>query len=510
MKRFWLCLCALLLVLTLCAASAEEAAAPAVTLPEVTVVSGGEADNDALFDDYVEGLFTVSKRPLRTARAVGDRLTGNDALYYGLLKGCIQDVAAGRRTSTNFEITPAMLGIEGKTWSAEELGLPYVYDPAKGYNPDDGDAITRQIYCSDVDYLVEVLLTDLPYDLYWHDKTEGHGVVCGGLTYQAVYVGGAYKLRVPSDTKIYFKFSVHSAYGVGEYETDPTRINAANTAVSRAHAIVSAHAGEGDYVKLKSYLREICDLTDYNHNAPQTSGIYGDPWQLVYVFDGDASTNVVCEGYSKAFQYLCDLSSFQKRVICYTVTGDLTVGGGSGLHMWNIVTMPDGKNYLVDVTNCDDAAGAPDKLFLAGYSYNYGNEYIFRANSLITYTYSQTTLRLYSAAELAIADTKYVDVPDPASLTTLALPAGLVTLEASALEGVPAQRILLPAGLKTIESRAFAACPNLVYINLPAGLETIAADAFADCSAEMIFVECAGDTAANPIFSTDARLYVLR
>ena len=39
-------------------------------------------------------------------------------------------------------------------------------------------------------------------------------------------------------------------------------------------------------------------------------------------------------------------------------------GTGAGDHMWNIVTMDDGCNYLVDVTNCDTGSiGAPGKLF---------------------------------------------------------------------------------------------------------------------------------------------------
>ena len=57
----------------------------------------------------------------------------------------------------------------------------------------------------------------------------------------------------------------------------------------------------------------------------------------------------VCEGYSKAFQYLCDLSSFKDKVECHSVSGVT-----SGPHMWNVVAMEDGYNYLVDVTNCDE------------------------------------------------------------------------------------------------------------------------------------------------------------
>ena len=109
---------------------------------------------------------------------------------------------------------------------------------------------------------------------------------------------------------------------------------------------------------------EICELVSYNAAAAgesYTDG-YGDPWQLIYVFDGDDSTNVVCEGYAKAFQYLCDLSG----LTCYTVTGAMAGGTGEGPHMWNIVTLGD-ENYLVDVTNSDaGTVGQNGGLFLAG------------------------------------------------------------------------------------------------------------------------------------------------
>ena len=74
----------------------------------------------------------------------------------------------------------------------------------------------------------------------------------------------------------------------------------------------------------------------------------------------DESTNVVCEGYSKAFQYLCDLSD----ITCYTVTGDMDGGTGAGAHMWNIVEQ-DGRYYIADITNSDtDSAGENGELFL--------------------------------------------------------------------------------------------------------------------------------------------------
>ena len=67
---------------------------------------------------------------------------------------------------------------------------------------------------------------------------------------------------------------------------------------------------------------------------------------------------------------MCDLTNakggFNGPVECYTVTGNMAGGTGAGGHMWNIVTL-DNKNYLVDVTNCDEgSAGEPDLLFLVG------------------------------------------------------------------------------------------------------------------------------------------------
>ena len=100
------------------------------------------------------------------------------------------------------------------------------------------------------------------------------------------------------------------------------------------------------------------------------TGGYGNPWQVIYVFDNNPLTNVVCEGYAKAFQLLCNLSNFENASVkCYTVTGEMAGGTGSGGHMWNIVTMDDGLNYIVDITNSDTGSvGQDGKLFMAGNS----------------------------------------------------------------------------------------------------------------------------------------------
>lgn len=43
---------------------------------------------------------------------------------------------------------------------------------------------------------------------------------------------------------------------------------------------------------------------------------------MIWVFDGDPDTKIVCEGYAKAFKYLMDNSTFQyKGTACHLVNG---------------------------------------------------------------------------------------------------------------------------------------------------------------------------------------------
>ena len=131
------------------------------------------------------------------------------------------------------------------------------------------------------------------------------------------------------------------------------------------------------------------------------------------VFDGDPATNVVCEGYAKAFQYLCDLSEFKGDIVCRTVTGSMNGGD----HMWNVVQMEDGKNYMVDVTNCDSGTiGAPDKLLLAGGTREDGGRaYIMPLNpGSMAYAYRDEQKDLYTDGYLELSGSAYVYDPGAA------------------------------------------------------------------------------------------------
>ena len=237
--------------------------------------------------------------------------------------------------------------------------------------------------------IYSALLLNVPQYLYWHDKTLGVRLY-GNTMYFQVAKG----YRVEKTTTI-------GGYPV--YITlDGERMTRVNTALANANNVLTSHAAEIDFAKLTSYKDEICALTSYNYGAASGSGMQAmgsDPWQMIYVFDGDPNTTVVCEGYSKAFKYLCDLSSWNNAVECILVTGVT-----DGPHMWNVVKI-EGRNYLADITNCDSGWN----LFLCGVS---STTSPYSAAGL-TYNLDEEMYTLYSAADLVMSTEAYTPTTTP-------------------------------------------------------------------------------------------------
>ena len=201
--------------------------------------------------------------------------------------------------------------------------------------------------------------------------------------------------------------------------------------------MVAKNQGKGTYSKLVAYADYIKSAVSYNYAAADKNNnySYGDPWQLIYVFDENPDTNVVCEGYSKAFKYLCDLTwtGSDPEVACYLPTG--TMDGDA--HMWNIVSIG-GANYLTDITNCDSGTiGAPDQLFLCGVRGGVDSGYIadLTGNTTTVYFYDNETLALYDE-ELVLSATKYSPLAfDLNQLIALArYAAGITTDESAAID----------------------------------------------------------------------------
>lgn len=329
----------------------------------------GLPDNEELLDGYVMNILGLNSG-ISTLANYGDKvLNDSEKAIYNKLKDEIKKIAADGG-STEIGIDLAL------SWTSEELGSQTV----------------EQALSTSMGKIMDVLLVDCPYELYWFDKTDSRA-----FSYRYYRPAeGETSVRVAK-----ISFVVASAYQLdgARYTVNGTEAKSAVAAASKAQEIVTKYKDASDYQKLLGYKEEICKLTDYNHGAADNAGTpYGDPWQLVYVFDGDKDTTVVCEGYAKAFQYLCDLTKFDtSSIVCYTITGIMEGGTGAGGHMWNIVTMPDGQNYLVDVTNSDDGTiGSDGTLFLAGSGGSVNAGYSFGTGlNMITYNYDSDTTSLY-------------------------------------------------------------------------------------------------------------------
>ena len=336
----------------------------------------------------------------------------------------------------------------------------------------EGDALSKvasarigELFGADVnhDALLSKLLANMPYELYWFDKTNGMAISYGieadenTVTIPYIVVGfcvaDAYrdttKYLVDDEDKI---VKDEDGNPVPDYTAiDTAKTGAAKTAAAKAAEVVAANQDKGTYSKLVAYREYITNAVDYNSEAASTANYpYGDPWQLIYVFDNDPDTNVVCEGYSKAFKYLCDLTwtDSDPKVACYLPTGTMKGGTGEGAHMWNIVSIG-GANYLTDITNCDSGTtGAPDQLFLCGAEGSVDASYAAATTSgTVTYVYDNETLALYDK-ELVLSATKYSPLTfDLNQLIALARYAAGITTDKSAAIDVNNDGIISAADL---------------------------------------------------------------
>ena len=324
---------------------------------------------------YETGFSSSSMAASYSAKANLNRVEQN---VYNTLKAEIEKIASGQRKDTNIKTT----GVLGSQASADKVW--------------------------------HALMADLPYELYWHDKVIG-------INYAYTLTAGGTPFK-----DVTFSFAVAQEFRGADVTT--TNIPNVPAAVQTARSVVAANASKSDYDKLQAYRQYICDQVSYNYAAArgEYTASYGSPWQLLWVFDGDTSTNVVCEGYAKSFKYLCDLTEesngWTGDVETISVTGTM----GTENHMWNIVRIG-GGNYLVDVTNCDTGMkGYPQKLFLRG---AVGNGISYTVENTV-YTYDDVTRTGFAAADLKLSGTDYT----PAA-TTLTAPT--VTLKADAASGQP-------------------------------------------------------------------------
>ena len=449
---------------TVRAEGSQEEPQPVVGECEVFVTNHTVPEDDGyteaeLLEGYffsVSGLYEDNSSPFLAPRPA---LPGELSSVYNEVKPMVKLVADGTRASTIFEIPG--------TWTKpkSEWGITGAVISADALTAEASAAIETAF---NLDALMQRMLSEMPYELYWFDKTEGigmsYGVSLSGeiLTVKnlklSMYISQAYA-KINEGGATYDPFTANTA-----------KTSAAKRAAENATQVVAAYTAKSDHEKLKAYLDYIKDAVSYNNEAANNNATpYGDPWQIIYVFDNDSSTNVVCEGYAKAFKYLCDLSSFSESdLFCSLVTGTMTVGTSAGPHMWNIVTVG-GRNYLVDVTNCDaDTVGAPDKLFLCGAAENVpGKRYTATAGSQsIVYEYDTDTRSDYALSDLKLEEMPY----SPTGVSGLTV-SGTIRSYGSASESITVT--LVPIGGSPLVKSVTGSSETYSFTGVSAGNYTL-------------------------------------
>lgn len=449
---------ALVLVLTLTLTLAQ-----ADVRVELDGIDGGSAsvtvpedDSAALLEGYLYQLNGLEAPETVVKAEGGGNTASRPATYmasmnptlravYDQLVPEIQKIAAGQGSSSAFS-----LGIQ-MTFTKEELGIEGDMlvrgdDGQYHFSEETGAAIEKAVNeVMDMDMLLNQLLAHHPYELYWFDKSFSEGAIRVKYSYgtdgqQTVMVGDFVIMMAVSQDYAVTDAATQQYY---LYSPDTAKTGAASAAAATAAQVVAENQGKGAYSKLVAYREYITKAVDYNFDVANTANYpYGDPWQLIYVFDGDDTTNVVCEGYSKAFKYLCDLTwtGSDPEVVCYLPTG--TMDGED--HMWNIVSIG-GVNYLTDITNCDSyadgtaAIGYPDQMFLCGAAGGVDEGYTvdILGQRKVLYTYDDKgTKSIYDDRELVLSATKYSPLTfDLNQLIALArYAAGITTDESAAID----------------------------------------------------------------------------
>jgi len=472
-------------------------------VPPQTVKGESPSDNDDLFKSYIENRLEnekVNNRRVKVRKRAahsGDSLsTYNRNIYYAV-KPKLAEVAAGERISTRITMTYSEIGLAGVKWYASDLGVSSIVNSSGQLTDAARNAVMAKLDIN-LKLINNSLLADCPFELYWFDKTAGVSMSGVPYSYTSSYIS------FKATSSITMGFCVAKGYAVydsatGSYSEnliDTTKITRVNNAIATAKSVVATAKNKTDYEKLGYYRTWICDQVTYDHVAAGGGEDYGDPWQLISAFDNDSSTNIVCEGYSKAFMYLCDLTSFGSDITCITVTG-VTSGG----HMWNIVNMEDGKNYLVDVTNCDSGTvGYPDKLFLAGCtSGSVAAGYTFKTRSgSLTYKYDTETKSIYSS-ELVISTKNYVPTITSGTCGTdlkWKLSGGVLTITGTGSmtdygstgdypwKGNIAdiKAVVISDGVTSIGTYAFYNCTGITKVTIPDSLTRIGNSAFGNCT----------------------------
>ena len=187
-------------------------------------------------------VMSLTLLPVQAMAAESDAETASDG---ALLDGYLYQLAgmdiADYERGFDTAGTPAMYAASGNLTAAEQAAYNTLKEQliliANGQRKDTEIQTTGTLpEQTSADKVWQALLADLPYALYWHDKTMG-------IVYSYIPDNGL--------KDVTFKFKVAAEFRGGSLYT--TNIPNVPAAVAVAKQVVSANRGRSDYDKLQAY-----------------------------------------------------------------------------------------------------------------------------------------------------------------------------------------------------------------------------------------------------------------
>lgn len=190
---------------------------------------------------------------------------------------------------------------------------------------------------------------NISYDIDESDLEKIYDAIINTADFELVYPTRKYDFKYDSITGNIYKISP-------KYEVSlEVRSSMISSVDSVANDIISQTVGMDEFQTVKYFHNYIILNCSYDSNSENYSNAYG------ALVDGKA----VCEGYARAFKYLCDMVG---------IPCELVIGTTDIEHMWNLVQI-DGEWYHIDVTWDDPKNKDGDYI---SYSYfNLSDEQIF-------------------------------------------------------------------------------------------------------------------------------------
>ncbi|MCR4650015.1 MAG: hypothetical protein K5776_13165 [Lachnospiraceae bacterium] len=241
----------------------------------------GNENPDEMLNAYIEKRIDQLQNPVYMASDfAGNNLEGANRVFYNLIKRKITGIVYGGDTDVIVCISYSDLGLEKQYYTAAELGVDKIKNENQNMTEEAEEAILHKYGFDslDLESVMTAVKADCPLETFWMglDVNFGYG-------YSIVF-GDTVAIGID---QIGVCLSINSSYRNSYGTFDSQKMQRIQTAITNIDDILDTAKNKNDRDKMDYYRDKICQLTEYNHPAAQwDKSMYGDPWQLIYVFDG--------------------------------------------------------------------------------------------------------------------------------------------------------------------------------------------------------------------------------